>query len=412
MKAKSGATLSKQISGDLDGDATLVGGVVGQHVSRLYSMTTSQDHRIRYATVSLLGELLRMGLLNPMQTVPYLFAMQGDVQAPSIRALALRLLIVEGEKRPDMLRQRGLDGVKQAYRFQRTVYPSKHEPLAVVKRKRGKEVEAVCIFGSVFKECIQSSKKQRLGLYRNLLGLFVLDDDEDEQLGGRKKNTTKKNKKGAAQDLPLLSFVAQVLAHLPYNTASDPLFIIHRLSGTATLQGEKLLEKLTSFLQTYGLSGCDALDSLHGEDLLERAAKSKSPPSRVKEISAIRNADFDVEKFSELCSSACALVLLLRLKAFLRKIYNLSETRCVEYNPDAKERVCDQKHISTPTNIPVFNASVVGKKDDAKLDTLIRQYAEFRKLMRIEQSLDAKMTDSEGEPTPPSSRKRKNSEAS
>ena len=411
MKAKAGMTLSKQISGDLDGDATLVGGVIGQHAPRLFQMTTSQDHRVRLASVDLLGNLLRMGLLNPMETVPYLFAVQGDVQAPGVRALALRLLIIEGEKRPDMLRQRGLAGVKQAYKFQRTVYPSK-EATAVVKRKRGKNFEVECIFGCVFKECIRSSKKQRLGLYRSLLGLFTSDPADDEQFGRPKKSATKKKD----QDLPLLSFAAQVLAHLPYNTASDPLFIIHHLSGTAAIQGAQLLDRLSSFLRQYGLSSSDELDNNHGEDALELAAKAKSP-SRNKEISAINNADFDVDQFAELCGEACAIVLLLRLKLFLRKVYNLSETRCLEYSPDAKERICDQKHISAPADMPMFNASLEMNSQKKKSkshdkDALIRQYAEFRKLMRAEQSADhARMTDSEGEPTPPS-RKRKSSEAS
>jgi len=416
MKAKAGVTLSKQISGDLDGDATLLGGVVGQHAPRLFQMTTSQDPRVRLATVDLLGNLLRMGLLNPMETVPYLFAMQGDVKAPRVRALALRLLVVEGEKRPDMLRQRGLAGVKQAYKFQRTVYPSQPEATAVVERNRGKKCEVECIFQCVFKECIRSSKKQRLGLYRNLLGLFASDNADDEQYGRPKKNAARKKD----QELPLLSFVAQVLAHLPYNTASDPLFIIHHLSGTAAIQGAQLLDRLSSFLRKYGLSSADELDNNHGEDSLELAAKGKSP-SRKKEISAINKADFDVEQFSELCGEACALVLLLRLKLFLRKIYNLSETRCLEYSPDAKERVCDHKHIAAPADMPKFDASLKmsagssDKKSSRKpydKNALIRQYAEFRKLMRAEQSADARMTDSEGEPTPPSSRKRKSSEAS
>lgn len=418
MKGKAGLTLSKQISGDLDGDATLIGGVVGQHAPRLFQMTTSQDNRIRWATVDLLGILLNQGLLNPMETVPYLFAMQGDVEAKSVRALALRLLIAEGEKRPDMLRQRGLAGVKQAYKFQKKVYPSKVEPTAVVKRKQGTKFQVESIFACVFKECIRSNKKQRLGLYRSLLGLFATDNSDDEQFGRPKKKATAKKKK--AMDLPLLSFAAQVLAHLPYNTASDPLFIIHHLSGTAAIQGAQLLDRLSSFLQEYDLSGSDELDNNHAEDLLERAAKSKSP-SRNKEISAINDSNFDVQHFSELCGEACSLVLLLRLKSFLRKIYNLSLTRCLEYSPDAKERVGDNKHVTVPTDVPVFNASLEmtkasrGKNKSHDKDALIRQYAEFRKLMREEQSSsDSRMgTDSEGEPTPPAtSRKRKSSEAS
>lgn len=410
MDAATGITPSKKVAGDQDGDATLIGGVLTQHAPRLFQLTTSQDERIRYATVDLLGHLLRHGLLNPMETVPFLFAMQGDVQAPSVRALALKLLIVEGEKRPDMIRQRVCAGVKQTYRFQRTVYRTKLDVTATVKRKRGKNVEVECIFGAVFKECVQSSKKQRQGLYRNLLGLFTSDLNSDELIGRSTKKKTSMD-----QQLPLLSFAAQVLAHLPYNTASDPLFIIYHCSGTAALQGGQLIDRLSSFLQHYDLSSPDELDDhLFHEDALEKASKSKSP-SRKEEIAVINSSDFDVAQFSQLCGEASAIVLVLRLKSFLRKVYNLSETRCIEYNPEAKDRV-GEKAISYPPDMPVFDASIEpsvkpGDKSCRKSfdkDTLIRQYAEFRKLLREEHGSAAR---SDSDDSPETSRKRRGSES-
>ena len=93
-----------------------------QHSPRLFELTTSNDPSIRYAAVDLIGHLLRQGLINPMETVPHLLALQGDVGAPDVRLLVRKLLIIEGEKRPDMLRQRVCAGVRQAYLFQRIVY--------------------------------------------------------------------------------------------------------------------------------------------------------------------------------------------------------------------------------------------------------------------------------------------------
>lgn len=407
-----GITVSKKISGDQDGDATLIGGVLAQHAPRLFQMTTSLDHRIRLATVDLLGHLLRQGLLNPMETVPFLFALQGDVQNPSVRELALKLLVIEGEKRPDMLRQRVCDGVKQAYLLQRAVYPTKLDPTAVVRRKRDKTFEVECIFGSVFKECIRNSKKQRQGLYRNLLGLFTSDDTSDELMS----RTAKSVGSAIVQELSLLSFAAQMLAHLPYNTASDPLFIIYHVNSIVAIQGAQLLDRLSSFLRNYGLSGSDEFDDHNtDEDALEQAAKCKVP-SRKKEIAAVNKASFDAARFAQLCVEASAIVLLLRLKLFLRKVYNLSETRCLEYSPEAKERICD-KGVCAPADMPIFNGSlglhaVEGTKSPRKTfdkDALIRQYAEFRRLMRSEHGSDAPMSDSNDNPI---SRKRKGSDAS
>ena len=291
------------------------------------------------------------------------------------------------------------------------MYSSKLEPTAVIKRKRGKTVEVVSVFDSAFKECIRDAKKHKMGLYRSLLGLFASDTVDEEQFRPNPKKMAAKQEK----DLPLLSFTAQVLAHLPYSVGTDPLFIIHHLSGMTAIQGAQLLDRLSSFLRLYDLTAADELDNNVGEDLLEKAAKSKSPSGK-KEISRINGADFDLDQFSNLCAEACSVVLLLRLKSFLCKVYKFSQLRCLEYSPDAKERIRDQKHIHAPENMPVFNASIEmattvkrgGKCRD--LDALIRLYAEFRVLMRAEQS--STTSDSDRETTPPSSSKskRKNSE--
>ena len=67
MDANDKITLSKRISGDQDSDATLVGGVVAHHASRLYQLSTEPNERIRFATIDLIAQLLRQGLLNPME---------------------------------------------------------------------------------------------------------------------------------------------------------------------------------------------------------------------------------------------------------------------------------------------------------------------------------------------------------
>jgi cohesin loading factor subunit SCC2 len=232
MESDENITLNKQISGDQDGDATLIGGVLTQHAERLFEMTASQDDKVRLATVDLLGQLLRQGLLNPMDAVPHLFALQGDIRQPQNRSLSLKLLITEAEKRPDMIRQRVCAGVKQAYIFQRAVYPAQVDPTAVVRRKSSKTSEIESIFSDAFVECIRTSKKQRHGLYLNLLSLFDIEDHSH--------HPSSPGNSRAPLDLPLLSFAAEVLAHLPYNTAGDPLFLIHHISSVAALQGAQV----------------------------------------------------------------------------------------------------------------------------------------------------------------------------
>jgi cohesin loading factor subunit SCC2 len=406
MDSNKGITLSKKISGDQDGDATLFGGVLTSHASRLFEMTQCRDKNLRFAALDLVGHLLRQGQVNPNEAVPFLLALQGDVDEDDIRSLALKLLMIEGEKRPDMLRQRVCAGVKQAYVFQSTVYPDKPEVSALVQVVRHGNASFECVFGSVFRECIISITKQRHGLFRNLLGLFNVKD----RAGSLETKTRKSSMNGIrAVELPLLSFAAQVLAHLPYNVASDPLYIIHHISSTVALQGADLLDRLSSLLRPYGLSSSDEYDESNtGEDDLERAA-IRNTPTHAKEATPLMQPDFDTKGFAELCGEAAAITLLLRLKTFLRRAYNLTESRILGYDPEAKERIADK--VSVKLSSLIFRSSIPMKtfSSDAKdidMDALILQYSEFRKLMRAEAIAETRYSDSEDEMQTPSKNKR------
>jgi cohesin loading factor subunit SCC2 len=405
MDADGNITVSKRISGDQNGDATLFGGVLTNHAERLFEMTHASNPTIRHSTLELIGLLLRQGLVNPNEAVPHLFALQGDIDNEIIRSLALRLLMTEGEKRPDTLRQRICAGVKLAYNFQRAVYPSKAQISAVVETKSGKTSEVHCIFGSVFEECIVKNRKQRLGLYKSLLGLFELDDYE----GAARKS------KAVSKDLSLLSFAAQILAHLPYNTAADPLYIVHHITSIITLQGLQTLDWLAEFLRPYGLSGSDEFDESNAEeDALEKAAQSKFP-SRTQEARPLSSQDFKLAEFVDLVREGAALTLLLRLKSFLCASYNLTATRCMEYDPNTKERLCEKGIAKAKFSEP-FDASVAAvllqTKGAIDKDALVRQYAELRRRMRDESASEVRVSGSDdGEVVKSSPRKRLASDA-
>jgi cohesin loading factor subunit SCC2 len=410
MDSKKDITVSKKIAGDQNGDSTIFGGVLNRHASRIFDMTQSPQESLRFASLDLIGHLLRQGQINPNETVPYLLALQGDVNDDRIRSLALGLLMKEGERRPDTLRQKVCEGVKRAYTFQRSVYPDKPEVSALVQVTRNSSIQVECVFGSVFKECIMSSLKQRHGLFRNLLGLFDIQDRKS-----RFENSSRKsNNREEALDLPLLSFASQVLAHLPYSVASDPLYIIHNISSTVALQGGGLLDRLSAFLRPYGLSSSDEFDESNaGEDDLERAAKRQTP-HHAKEATPLLQPEFDVKGFADLCGEAAAITLLLRLKKFLRNSFNLSEARILGYDPEAKERVAEK--VISKAFMCAFDSTLPLKSlsdnlNEIDMDALIHQYSEYRRLMREEShSSDGAMSDYEEEEAP-SRNKRSRSES-
>jgi cohesin loading factor subunit SCC2 len=403
MEADGKVTLSKRISGDQNGDATLFGGVLTSHSKRLFEMTKDPRPTIRLSTLQLLGLLLRQGLLNPNEVVPHLFALQGDTENEGIRSSALRLLIMEGDKRPDTLRQRICAGVKEAYNFQRLVYPAKRQVSAVVVTKREKCVVVESIFGSVFEECIVKNRKQRFGLYKTLLGLFEVDHEDGSNALSD----------AIAKDLALLSFAAQILAHLPYNTASDPLYIIHHLTSITTLQGLYITDRFAELLRPYGVSSDDELDESNAsEDAFEKAAGSKFP-SRTQEARPLMSKDFDMKSFVRLVHEATSVTLLLRLKNFLCTKYNLSASRCLDYDPMSKERLCD-KGIPVAKFSEAFDATVADSNGVVDKDILLRQYAEFRRCMRLENTVPVRFNgtgeDLDGEEDESSRRKRSSNE--
>lgn len=399
MDSKANITVSKKIAGDQDADATLFGGVLTSHASRLLQMTQVSDKKVRFAALDLVGHLLRQGQINPNETVPFLLALQGDVEEDGIRSLALQLLMIEGEKRPDMLRQRVYAGIKQAFAFQKAVYPTKEYVSALVVIRKDGMTQTECVFGKVFKECIANIRKQRRGLFASLLRRFdLLNKKKSVEATG--KNDSQSAEEAVVEDLPLLSFTAQVLAYLPYKVASDPLFIIYSINAALALRGPELLDRLANFLRPYGLCSTDEMDETnYEEDALEIAAK-RQLPRHAKQATRLLEADFDTQTFRSLCAEAAAQTLLLRLKTFLRTAYDLSESRIFGFNPDTKEE--KEKAISKASVLSFDSTLSMARSDPiagemTEIDAMIFQYAEFRRLMRAETNLENMAMDDDDE---------------
>lgn len=304
MAAQKNITISSRISGDQDGDSSISGSVLTKHAARLYSMTLSKDERVRNMIVDLIGHLLRQGLINPMETVPYLLAMQGDVKSQTTRSLALKLLIREGEKRPDMLNQRIQAGVRKAFNFQKAVYPQESEGNAqgvtalLESENQGARVVVETIFDEVIKESsIRNKKAQRQSLYKSIIGMFEKEATHEPLL----KTTSVSYHRDETDHLPLLAFAAQILAHLPYNSTADPLFIVYHASCLTALEGNELLVRFAELL------GNDVCDPNVGEDELEKTAKLKNPKSSSFVTKLIKDASFSAADFGSLCEKASGL---------------------------------------------------------------------------------------------------------
>lgn len=262
--------------------------------------------------------------------------------------------------------------MKKAFEFQTKIGGGTHVS-ALLPAANGHQKSRECIFGSVFLQCVAKNKKLRQGFFKNLLNLFRLEELLSEE------SPKKKAKKGDL-DVAQLGFAAEILAYLPYTTTTDPLFVIHHIISLVSIQGDEVIRKLAEVLSKVGLASEDKFDDRNASvDALELAAQSKFP-SKTPEAASLSKDAMDMPTFARLCEAAAAVTLLLRLQRFLRQMYNLSEERCRTYDPNEKERVGEKGVSKSDVKTP-FDPSGV-KTDD--MDSLIRQYAEFRKLMREE----------------------------
>ena len=152
-----------------------------------------------------------------MDTVPHLLALQGDIGHPAIRALALKLLIGENQKRPDIIRQRLASGVHRSYKFQRHVYPDRLYVTALVSSTLSDGNEMVeYIFGQIFKDTVRSSRHHSIRILKSLLGLFTTSNksiDNDGSIGdtNEEMDSCGKDTSSFLQKLPLMCFAAEIL---------------------------------------------------------------------------------------------------------------------------------------------------------------------------------------------------------
>ncbi|CAM9497984.1 unnamed protein product, partial [Ectocarpus sp. 12 AP-2014] len=93
----SGVTVAQRVQGDQDGESSVAGEVLQMHLAVVLSRLFHRNRAVRAAAISLVGVMLRQGLVNPVDVIPQLPALGGD-SAGFVRAEAFRPLAVEDSK--------------------------------------------------------------------------------------------------------------------------------------------------------------------------------------------------------------------------------------------------------------------------------------------------------------------------
>ncbi|KAK4474435.1 hypothetical protein MN116_001591 [Schistosoma mekongi] len=252
---------------------------------------------VRLTALSVITTILRQGLVHPVQTVPYLIAMQSDID-PNIRIKADAQLQEIDTKFPGFLTMRAAQGVNLSYRLQLVLYDEIREKLksnsgghclqqlgspepsnvhksthsitasrrnirnrtdadnlsfddsakcspttnvsesqsisnvpedsyGAVRGTRDPFSEIPSALNSHLYSMLRNNKSQRRSLLNGLISLF---DD--------------------SQKIPLsqLVYVADNLAHFPYQSQEEPLFVIHHIDLMVSMAGSGVLNNVREAL--------------------------------------------------------------------------------------------------------------------------------------------------------------------
>jgi len=301
-------------------DRSIAGGIAQRYWMDVLALCVDSAYSVRLKGLHLVEVVLRQGLVHPASAFPTLIALQID-PVPSVKRLARKLLKSHVQRHGEFFEHQLTHGVEQTYIFKKK--------LETDARRREKGVlkmspDAADGFAFVY-GLVNSSRTSRNAFLNTLLRRF---------------ETT-----SGASDALFLRFLANVVTELPFTSVDETLYVIFQLNRVISLKGGLLLEQLTR-----GLEQCACMPA------------TKVPPD---------NFRIDVEL-------ACALSIVLLLKAHIKKAYELSDARVASYVPTEATRNAEIVRFNAEIK---FETSAVDATAGQSLGAARRAVELFKDLM-------------------------------
>jgi len=211
--------------------------------------------------------------------------------------------------------------------------------------------------------CLRSTKSQRRAILMNLLKQF---DD------------TSRN------SLPMMLYLADNLAYIPYTVVDEPLFLIHHIDIMVSVIGCNILQSIKESLQLpaeYEVKmnmETGREEVVYDEDLDE------------DKNSVFSRLPHDMTGFLENITTAQGCLLLLVLREHLKEFYGINESKISGYSPSESQKIYER--AVTRRAGAKFNPKAVveilkqGKinpatMDDEKKRETVENYIAFKSLM-------------------------------
>lgn len=367
---------------DQDSDATVAGFVLQQHLHVFNYFLRHFSSSLRYATLQLMATLLRQGMVCPLDVLALIIMLQGDEDA-SIRHESFMLLQLQDDRHPNFLDNRLLEGVESTFDFQMSTFQRAFSTLPKDDQFNASEVS---IFGPLYTSCVQPNRKRKLnfliGLLRKYHSMFLGSNVKDNvstpisEICGSSRELVL-NMKHLLSLYHKEEYLASTLSSLPYVNMDEVLQVIYWINRTVpfdlALQLNRLKQmmleiggKLKSANETGIEEASDAI-SVTTSDAGGSTSENPSTPQSGQGVSTHKGSQPNLQVDAVLWLDEDALYrqvtsanprrspfwqqlneifihemhiraqeILLRLKAYLKMMYNISDERCMSFDPSEK----------------------------------------------------------------------------
>lgn len=217
----------QQVQGDQEADTSLIGNVMQAELENVLLLSIQKVPQIRKQAIACIGALLTQGLVNPLQCIPNLVALETD-RVPEVRDAAFSQLMALYERFWSQFHTPLIKGIQDSYSFQLNVYGNA-TALGIVESEK-----EFCLFGRLYTNCLKPTKSRESLLLKALVNQFTDQGSVLKPL--RSKSTTANNSKAFTSDLKYLCYLAQIISTLPYDVEDEPLYIIYLINRYVSLR--------------------------------------------------------------------------------------------------------------------------------------------------------------------------------
>ncbi|KAL8005300.1 putative sister chromatid cohesion domain, SCC2/Nipped-B family [Plasmopara halstedii] len=311
----------QQVQGDQEADASLIGNVMQAELENVLHLLLQKVPQIRKAAIACIDALLTQGLVNPLQCIPNLVALETD-RISDVRDTAFSLLLALHKRYWSQFHTPLIEGIENSYSFQLSVFGDT-TALGIDENEKD-----FCLFGRLFSNCVPTMKSHRPRFLRALVNQFT---EQGSILRPLRNKETIIDSDTITSRLKFLCYLAQILASLPYELEEEPLYIIYLVNRYVSLRLGPVMDDLKKAFAEAGVAPSLLMNDELDLSTLKLGEYSLCLPARSVLSLGINGR------------TAFAIALMLRLKFTLKHNFQLTNERCATFKPTSTDTSAEAK---------------------------------------------------------------------